>query len=245
MSTPITGEFPWAARTALAPGDAYQAIVGAQETSSTPASGSTSAQLAMERDASHKPAVGTGRRGCAIADIDRPADRSGGQLNRREPSPQKAARAGQMDRHFPCRALVEPGPDDRQRSLRRDHRRCVDDRPGGNGPPGGTGRPVPDPMSARLRLNRCQSGVAAVEMALVAPLLLALLFGSVELGKYFLDQHVVVKAVRDGAVSRPQPMSNYRRGGGVRRHRRPADRRETGIHPHGNAAEPCPAGYWT
>ena len=48
-------------------------------------------------------------------------------------------------------------------------------------------------MSLRPRLRHCHSGAAAVEMALVAPLLLALLFGSVELGKYFLDQHVVVK----------------------------------------------------
>lgn len=65
-------------------------------------------------------------------------------------------------------------------------------------------------MSARSRLCRCQAGAAAVEMALVAPLLLALLFGSVELGKYFLDQHVVVKAVRDGArFAARQPMTNY------------------------------------
>ena len=65
-------------------------------------------------------------------------------------------------------------------------------------------------MSVCARLSRCQSGVAAVEMALVAPLLLALLFGSVELGKYFLDQHVVVKAVRDGArFAARQQMSNY------------------------------------
>jgi Flp pilus assembly protein TadG len=35
-------------------------------------------------------------------------------------------------------------------------------------------------------------------MALVAPLLIALMFGSLELGKFFLDEHVVVKAVRDG-----------------------------------------------
>jgi len=43
------------------------------------------------------------------------------------------------------------------------------------------------------------SGSAAVEMALVTPLLLTLMFGSFELGNYFLDEHVVTKAVRDGA----------------------------------------------
>jgi len=42
-------------------------------------------------------------------------------------------------------------------------------------------------------------GSAAAEMALVTPLLVTLMFGSFELGKYFLDQHMVVKAVRDGA----------------------------------------------
>lgn len=42
-------------------------------------------------------------------------------------------------------------------------------------------------------------GSAAAEMALVTPLLLVLMFGAMELGKYFWDQHIVVKAVRDGA----------------------------------------------
>lgn len=36
-------------------------------------------------------------------------------------------------------------------------------------------------------------------MVFVIPILIALMFGSFELGRYFLDQHVVVKAVRDGA----------------------------------------------
>jgi Flp pilus assembly protein TadG len=42
-------------------------------------------------------------------------------------------------------------------------------------------------------------GAAAVEMALVLPVLLALMFGSVELGNYFMNEHSLVKAVRDGA----------------------------------------------
>src|SRR5690349_2849055 len=49
------------------------------------------------------------------------------------------------------------------------------------------------------QLFRNRSGAAAAEMALVAPLLLAIMFGSMELGYYFYSQHVVVKAVRDGA----------------------------------------------
>jgi Flp pilus assembly protein TadG len=46
---------------------------------------------------------------------------------------------------------------------------------------------------------REQGGAAAAEMALVLPALLALLFGSAELGNYFLDEHGLVKQVRDGA----------------------------------------------
>jgi hypothetical protein len=42
-------------------------------------------------------------------------------------------------------------------------------------------------------------GTAAAEMALVTPLLITLMFGSMEMGNYFLDQHAVTKAVRDGA----------------------------------------------
>lgn len=44
-----------------------------------------------------------------------------------------------------------------------------------------------------------KSAAAAAEMALVTPLLMTLMFGAFELGNYFLSEHVVVKAVRDGA----------------------------------------------
>lgn len=46
---------------------------------------------------------------------------------------------------------------------------------------------------------RTDSGAAAAEMALVTPLLIILMFGAFELGNYFYSQHVVTKAVRDGA----------------------------------------------
>jgi hypothetical protein len=46
---------------------------------------------------------------------------------------------------------------------------------------------------------RCRRGSAAVEMALVTPMLIALMFGSFEAGNFYLDSHVVAKAVRDGA----------------------------------------------
>ena len=41
---------------------------------------------------------------------------------------------------------------------------------------------------------------AAIEMALVAPLLCLIMLGSAELGRYFYNEHIMVKAVRDGAV---------------------------------------------
>lgn len=44
-----------------------------------------------------------------------------------------------------------------------------------------------------------RTATAAAEMALVAPLLIALLFGSVETGNYFMTEHAVAKSVRDGA----------------------------------------------
>lgn len=50
-----------------------------------------------------------------------------------------------------------------------------------------------------FRLFRCNRAAAAAEMALVTPFLIILMFGSFELGNYFLSEHVVAKAVRDGA----------------------------------------------
>lgn len=68
-------------------------------------------------------------------------------------------------------------------------------------------------MMAR-QLLRCglrdRRGSAAAEMALVLPLLTILLFGSAELGNYFLNEHAVVKAVRDGArYASRLPMTDY------------------------------------
>lgn len=48
-------------------------------------------------------------------------------------------------------------------------------------------------------LLRNTSATAAAELALVAPVLIILMFGSVELGNYMLVQHAVTKQVRDGA----------------------------------------------
>ena len=52
-------------------------------------------------------------------------------------------------------------------------------------------------MIRRLLLDR--AGAAAAEMAMIAPLLIILMCGSFELGNYFWNNHIVAKAVRDGA----------------------------------------------
>ena len=62
----------------------------------------------------------------------------------------------------------------------------------------------------RSSLLANRSGSAAVEMALVMPLLLALMFGSAEAGNYFMNEHSLIKAVRDGArFAARRPFSDY------------------------------------
>lgn len=59
-------------------------------------------------------------------------------------------------------------------------------------------------------LIRNQHGAAAAEMALVTPVLLIIMCGAFEIGNYFLDEHILVKAVRDGArYAARQNFSNY------------------------------------
>jgi len=60
------------------------------------------------------------------------------------------------------------------------------------------------------RLLRNDRGSAGAEMALVTPLLCAILIGSVELGSYFYNEHILEKAVRDGArFAARQSFTNY------------------------------------
>jgi len=62
----------------------------------------------------------------------------------------------------------------------------------------------------RWRLWRDRRGAAAAEMALVTPLLMTIMWGSIELGNYFMDEHVLIKAVRDGArYAARQPFTQY------------------------------------
>lgn len=50
-----------------------------------------------------------------------------------------------------------------------------------------------------LALLRRRDGTAAAELALSIPIMLTLMFGSLELGNLFLDEHALSKQVRDGA----------------------------------------------
>jgi len=61
--------------------------------------------------------------------------------------------------------------------------------------------------------NRAAAGV---EMALITPVFLVMMFGAVDLGNYFMDEHVVVKAVRDGArYASRRGFSDYPCGGSL------------------------------
>jgi Flp pilus assembly protein TadG len=61
----------------------------------------------------------------------------------------------------------------------------------------------------RSLLKDCRAAAAA-EMALVLPLLLLIMFSSIELGNYFMNEHKLVEAVRNGArFAARQSFSNY------------------------------------
>jgi uncharacterized membrane protein len=65
-------------------------------------------------------------------------------------------------------------------------------------------------MMRIIRLFGAERGSAGVEMALVLPLLLGIMCGSVEVGNYFLSEHKLLKAVRDGArFASRQSFSNF------------------------------------
>jgi len=65
-------------------------------------------------------------------------------------------------------------------------------------------------ISISAFILKSDRGSAAVEMALVSPMLIALMFGSFELGNYFMSEHAVAKAVRDGArFASRLPVSTY------------------------------------
>ena len=67
--------------------------------------------------------------------------------------------------------------------------------------------PMPAPLSTFFAHDR---GTAAAEMAISLPILFALIFGSLELGNYFLSEHKVIKAVRDGArYAARRPFTDY------------------------------------
>jgi Flp pilus assembly protein TadG len=57
---------------------------------------------------------------------------------------------------------------------------------------------------------RDRRGAAAVEMVMVTPLLLTIMFGATELGRFFWSEHQLIKAVRDASIyASRQPIDNF------------------------------------
>ena len=54
-------------------------------------------------------------------------------------------------------------------------------------------------MRTTTPIIRDENGAAGAEMALIVPLLMTLMFGSMELGNYFRSEHIVIKSMRDAA----------------------------------------------
>lgn len=59
-------------------------------------------------------------------------------------------------------------------------------------------RPAPKPRAV-ARVLRDDRGAAMLEFAIVAPLLVTLLFGVVDVGRFFFLYHALLNAARDGA----------------------------------------------
>ena len=54
-------------------------------------------------------------------------------------------------------------------------------------------------MKKMIKKLRCQEGVAAIEFAIVLPLLMMIVFGIIEFGLLFYDKQVITNASREGA----------------------------------------------
>jgi Flp pilus assembly protein TadG len=65
-------------------------------------------------------------------------------------------------------------------------------------------------MTQLRRLVADRTGAAAAEMALVVPIFVALIFGTFELGHFFMSEHIVQKSVRDAArYAARLPITSY------------------------------------
>ncbi len=54
-------------------------------------------------------------------------------------------------------------------------------------------------MKKMIKRLRCQKGVAAIEFAIVLPLLMMIIFGIIEFGLLMYDKQVITNASREGA----------------------------------------------
>jgi Flp pilus assembly protein TadG len=92
-------------------------------------------------------------------------------------------------------------------------------------------------MGIMTRLATDTGAAAAAEMVLVLPILLVLMFGSVELGNYFLSEHVVQKAVRDASrYAARLPLANFDCASGTMTDATPVQRLARTGDPVGTAA---------
>lgn len=70
--------------------------------------------------------------------------------------------------------------------------------------------PLVDMIRLGRRLAGDRSGVAAAEFALSLPILVALMIGFLESGRYIEEVHIVTKSVRDGVrYAARQPFASY------------------------------------
>ena len=65
-------------------------------------------------------------------------------------------------------------------------------------------------MIGLRKLYADQRAASATELALALPLLLVLIWGPLEIGNYFMSEHMLIKGVRDGATyAAHQDITNY------------------------------------
>jgi Flp pilus assembly protein TadG len=98
-------------------------------------------------------------------------------------------------------------------------------------------------MTSGIALLMDRTASAAAEMALVLPILLVLMFGSIELGNYFKAEHVVQKAVRDASrYAARLPVTNFDCASGTMTDPTPVQKLARTGDPTGTTAR---LAYWT
>lgn len=104
------------------------------------------------------------------------------------------------------------------------------------------------------RLRRGEPGIASVELAICLPLLVLMLFGTIDIGRLLFDYHLVSKSVRDAtrylarssAGPAPDGLALVCPGGTLNQTSTPAVNAKTlALKGTLNVADPNLLGYWT